>query len=180
MLNTRSFMQSILFMIVVGTTLLPYSISARAGGDEQVAVIVNKDNPVTPSVSELKGIFLGERTLWQDNEESIRLFLQSKKRPSSIIFHHYFFHDRGRKMSRRWVQNIFTGAAPPPVTLENDQAVLKKVAGNKTAIGYVRMDLLTDTPQAGKVRVILLFNGEETIPHKRSSFQDIDVDRVEP
>ncbi len=176
MLNAKSALCGLLFMTVAGISLLLSCFNnVWADGYEQVAVIVNKDNPATPSVAELKEIFLGERTLWENRESAIHLFLQGKKRPASIVFHHYFFHDHGRKMSRRWVQNIFTGSAPPPVTLKDDEAVIKKIAEDEAAIGYVAADALKDTPLAGGLRVILLFNRKETIPQERSFFRQTDV-----
>ena len=105
-----------------------------------VVIIVNSNNLEPLSQKEIKAIFLGRRTLWAHQEDSISVVLQPKETPASKIFNREFFSDEGRRLTRQWIKNVVIGAAPAPITLKEDNTVLTQVQENINAIGYVLID----------------------------------------
>jgi len=133
---------------VIGFLVLSLSSSAvvaQAG----FVVVAAPDVPVsTLTVDELSELFLKKNTRWEGGAEVVPVE-QSEEGELRLRFIREV-HDRDLSaMKSYWQMQIFTGKASPPVTLEDDGAVLGFVANRPGAIGYVSPD--AEVPDGVKV-----------------------------
>jgi len=158
---------SVVQMLLVFLFLFPLTSTAHPVSRsrwEAVAVIVNAENHVSLSEEAIKMIFLGEKTVWEADRLVIKVILQPPDQPASRVFNRALFGDNGRRLSRQWVRNIFTGQAPPPVTLPDDRAVMEKVSRDRAAIGFVLRGALGGGALHPGVRVTVIL----VPPHARN------------
>ncbi len=120
------------FILLLLTTML---LSAEVFAAD-FAIIVNRDNPVeTLSKAEIKKIFLGTKTFW-DNGDSIDVLLQNEGEP-----HQSFVHDILNKTPKQfqmyWKRELFSGTGIPPRRSPDDQSVKTAVAADPRMISYI-------------------------------------------
>ena len=65
-------------------------------------------------------------------------------RPRELFSKRLFGQD-SRRLAAYWNQRYFEAGEFPPATLASDEAVVRFVAGNENAIGYVTLEKLTDS-----------------------------------
>lgn len=111
------------------------------------AVIVNKDNPVVSmGKSDVKNIFLGKKTFWPDGS-GIDVYLQrAGKAHRSFVLE--ILRKSPQQLSMYWKQALFSGTGIPPNQLQDDQSVIKAVADNAGAIGYIAPEHIDTTVKA--------------------------------
>jgi ABC-type phosphate transport system substrate-binding protein len=122
------FILLILFVVLFLTT--------ASSSFADIIIICNKSVPATTiSKSELKDIFLGKKTKW-DNGQKIRFILM---KDSSI--HNLFLKKYVKKTSSQyrnhWKQLVFTGKGRAPQKFDSVEQVLKYVAVTDGAIAYI-------------------------------------------
>ncbi len=109
---------------------LPMVVSA------EILFVVNKSVPVdTLDKTEIKRIFLGERSVWPDGEE-IKLLIQDKTAVQKEFTRKYTQKSEAQ-FRNYWRKQMFTGKGILPEILSSDEAVLDFVSNTKGAIGYV-------------------------------------------
>ncbi|MBE0595876.1 MAG: substrate-binding domain-containing protein [Desulfuromonadales bacterium] len=99
-------------------------------------LVVNKSNPQPPlSENEVKNIFLGKMTVW-NNGAAIAMVTQENP-----DVHEFFVRNvvnkTGQQYATYWKKALFTGTGTPPPVLKNDAEVRAFVAANIGGIGYV-------------------------------------------
>jgi len=118
--------------------------------DKEFVVIVNAFNPfVTIKADDLSRIFLKKTATWSNGQAA-----QPVDQPEGSNLRRRFTsrvlnRDTGSVKSY-WQQQVFSGKAVPPPTLESDAAVLEFVRQHPYAVGYVS----ASTPLTNEVRVI--------------------------
>lgn len=122
--------------------LLLLVVPVLAAADE-IAVIVNKNNPVTTlSQSIIKKIFLGKKTFWSDGHR-IDVYLQNENQ-----LHRAFTKSTLNKSARQfkmyWRRELYSGTGLPPQQLPDDQSVKAAISSNPSAIGYINSRNLDD------------------------------------
>lgn len=113
-----------------------------------VAVIVNPDNNAQLDQRQLRNIYLGKSRVFPDGREAEPYDLAAGEPRAQFI----------RKVLKRseanlnsyWARMLFSSQGKPPRELDSQQAVIKAVAANKGAIGYVDSDQVDDS-----VRVLM-------------------------
>lgn len=119
-------------LLAVSAVLTVGPGAARA----QVAVIANSEVPVdTLAQHELLDFYSGDRREWSDRTPVVLLDLKEKGGIRDI-----FYAYLGKPVSRMksiWLRNKLSGEGDPPLTLEDEAAVLEKVQQTPGAIGFI-------------------------------------------
>lgn len=128
----------LLVSLVFGALLLP-SFDDRPLAQEGSAfkVVVNTANPATAeSKSTLSKIFLKKVREW-DNKEKVNPYDLDEKSEARKAFSDAVHGKSVSAIKSYWQRMIFSGRDVPPDEVASEADVLKKVAADKGAIGYV-------------------------------------------
>ena len=121
----------------------------------QVAIIAHKAVPKdTLSQSQLLDFYSCEIKSWHNKIPVVVYDLK----PASEI-REAFYKLLGKTPSRMksiWLKKLLMGESNPPLALESEDEVLKKVAGTPGAIGFV-----SKTKVTGEVKVIVVIEKKE-------------------
>jgi ABC-type phosphate transport system substrate-binding protein len=111
---------------------------ARAAGDP-IVVIVNQANPVDNlSASELKKLFLSDRSRW-DTGKSVAPVILAAGAPERTVFLKIVCGMSDSDFSKYFMQAAFTGkSATPPKEVSSSAALKSFVASSPGAIGFVK------------------------------------------
>ncbi len=106
--------------------------------EAQIAVVVNKDNPVENLTSvELKRIYLGRITTFI-NDEQIMLV---QYEPLSEKFYHLLLHKTPMKVRKHWISVVFSGGdGTPPKESKTVEQVFKLIKENPGAISFLDLN----------------------------------------
>ncbi len=99
-------------------------------------VIVNRSVAIDSiKRSDLKKIFLGKKTLWENDDSIVPVIIGEKD------IHNVFVRKIVKKTPSQfatyWKRMVFTGRAKSLKTLKDEQAVLNYVIVTKGAVGYI-------------------------------------------
>jgi phosphate transport system substrate-binding protein len=111
---------------------------AQAGWEDSLAIIVNQSNPVENlSAADLRKIFMGERTHWQNGRRITLVMLESG--PERKVVLREICHMGETDFNNHFIQGLFTGQVlVSPKILATPIDVRKFVFNVPGAIGYVR------------------------------------------
>lgn len=139
-------MQLAFFLLLVG----PCWVSAQA-----VAIIAHKTVPAdTLSHTQLLDFYTCEIKSWHDKVPVVVFDLK----PASVI-REAFYKLLGKTPSRMksiWLKKLLMGESNPPLALETEDDVLKKVASTRGALGFVSKAKVTSD-----VKVIVVIAEKE-------------------
>ena len=142
-------MQRIWVVLIFGMVLVPLSeivhggsgyLSANPAGSEYaVAIIVNQSNPIENcSITELRKIFLGERSHWA-NGRRITLVMLGPAQPERKVVLREVYGMTEKDLNNHFIQGVFAGnVLSSPKTLGSSAEVRKFVFNVPGAIGYIR------------------------------------------
>lgn len=126
--------------VLLGMTLGDLLASSDASADEPRAgfrLIVHPGNSTATLSRELvTDIFLKKYTRWEDGE-AVHPFDQRVDSAVRGQFSDAVLRRSVAAVRHYWQQRIFSGRGVPPPELESDEAVLRRVQGDRGAIGYV-------------------------------------------
>jgi ABC-type phosphate transport system substrate-binding protein len=129
------------------TLLFPHVVGAA---DPAVKVIAHPARTDQLSEAEARAIYLKQRLFWNDGEPIIAINREAgseaRERFSEIVF-----GQSSRRLAGYWNQRYFEDGEFPPATLASEEAVLRFVAGNRNALGYI-----IEAEPDESVRVILM------------------------
>jgi ABC-type phosphate transport system substrate-binding protein len=135
-----------LAIVLAGTLLWPLSSTAS---DAAVKVIAHPTRAGALTLADLRAIYLKQRLLWADGQPIIAINREAgseaRERFSAAVF-----GQNSRRLAEYWNQRYFEAGEFPPATLASDAAMVRFVAGNANAIGYVTLERI-----AGDVVVVL-------------------------
>lgn len=103
------------------------------------------------SLAEIRAIFLKQQLLWSDGQPIIPVNRQAGS-GAREAFSHAVFDQSSRRLAAYWNRRYFDAGEFPPATLASEEAVLRFVASNSNAIGYVT----AATPGDGVATVVEL------------------------
>lgn len=126
--------------------LLGGSPLASAAADA-VVVIVHKDNPNQVDRAFILGVYTGSIHGWPNGWPVVPLD-QADHSEARQLFAADVLHKRPAALGAIWSQNIFTGKGLPPRKIGADEDMLRAVAANRNAIGYVLRSELDDRIRA--------------------------------
>jgi len=115
--------------------LLFWSTSAMAS-DSCLRVVVNQARAGELTPAEVRAIFLKQQLLWGDGQPIIPVNRQAGSAVREA-FSQAVFGQSSRRLAAYWNRRYFDAGEFPPATLASEEAVLRFVASNPNAIGYV-------------------------------------------
>ncbi len=125
--------------------------SALGASDVRVKLIVHPTRATHLTEVEVRAIYLKKKILWNDGKPIIPINREAGSDARELLSHKLFGQD-SRRLATYWNQRYFEAGEFPPATLASEEAVLRFVAGNENAIGYVTGD---DTSDAVAVVLVL-------------------------
>ncbi|MBE9503636.1 MAG: hypothetical protein IME96_05625 [Proteobacteria bacterium] len=127
------------------------SSSSKSAIAEEIAVVVNKDNPVeTLSLEEVKDFYKNNVLTWSDGSRVVMYDLPVKHEVRKV-FSVVLLGKEAKEVAREWANKKITNTAKnPPFTLKSEVLIQHKVSKSVAAIGYVRKSKLS----RDKVRVV--------------------------
>lgn len=139
-------MRGVMLLIIA---VLCFGMSSSASGE--VAVIVNSGNSESDvSLGELKSIYFGENKKWGNGSKIVLVDQKSNKE----LCEKFYKTTTGKSPSALkeiWIKKMLTGEMSPPKAFDSDQAVIKFVASNEGAIGFIDSQSAT-----GSVKVLAI------------------------
>jgi ABC-type phosphate transport system substrate-binding protein len=127
-------MRRITFMLFAAALLAAASDAPRT----RVSFIVSAKRPVkNVSSAELGRIFLGQTSRWPDGHRIV-LYVRPSNTPEGRVFLDRVVHMADIDYSQWWIGAVFRGqAAAAPRVVETAEAMLKLVAADTDAIGFI-------------------------------------------
>lgn len=126
--------------VLLGMALGDLLASSDASANEPRAgfrLIVHPNNPAAVlSREQVTDIFLKKSTRWDDGE-AVHPFDQRVDSAVRGQFSDAVLRRSVAAVRHYWQQRIFSGRGVPPPELESDDAVMRRVQGDRGAIGYV-------------------------------------------
>jgi ABC-type phosphate transport system substrate-binding protein len=100
-------------------------------------IVVHRENPVQRlSSEEVRNIFLGKQTRWQESSSTITLVMNTNE-----DIHEKFTRDLLQKspvqLSVYWKKILYSGTGMLPLAVRDDEAAKSYVALHKNAISYI-------------------------------------------
>lgn len=139
-------MKGLLWVVAAG---LAASLVAMAASADDLVVIVHPDRSEKIERSDILQIYLKRRRFWADGSQIVPINREAGSVNRESFSQRVFGADSRSQMGF-WNQQYFRGVLPP-LTLASDEAVLRYVAREPRAIGYVRSSLVDD-----RVRILLV------------------------
>jgi ABC-type phosphate transport system substrate-binding protein len=121
---------------LVGCSFYASQIGAA---DARVKLITHPSRAAQLSESEVRAIYLKQKRFWDDGDAIIPINREAGSEPRELFSRKLFGQD-SRRLAAYWNQRYFEAGEFPPATLASEEAVMRFVAGNENAIGYVTMD----------------------------------------
>ena len=129
---------------------IPLSVFPLRGFCGDIVFITHKGNPETSlSKNEIRDIFLGDKTKW-DNNDKIR-FVILRKGDTHTLFLKEYVHKTENNYVRYWKRMIVTGKGKMPKLLSDEDSVISYVAATEGAIGYVSESVIDNSVQKIKI-----------------------------
>lgn len=117
--------------------LFTSGVAAAKAPPQAFRVIVHPENPhLTLSRHVIADMFLKKVTRWEDGQ-AVHAYDQRADADVRRKFSDAILQRSVAAVRHYWQQRIFSGRDVPPPELESDDAVLRRVQGDRSAIGYV-------------------------------------------
>jgi ABC-type phosphate transport system substrate-binding protein len=117
--------------MIIGTVIV------AATSNAQIAVIVNKSNPISKvTVNDLKDIYLLSTVKWSDGT-AIAVF-DNREKSNQKKFYDFIDVKDIVGVKKQWLRFQLSGEGSAPITVEDDYEMIKKVSSIFGAIGYVK------------------------------------------
>ena len=112
--------------------------------DIGVKVIVHPTRAATLTKDDVRAIYLKQKRFWSDGRAIIPINLEAGSEARER-FSESVFGQGSRRLAAYWNQRYFEEGGFPPATLGSPEAVIRFVAGNENAIGYVAQEDVGDS-----------------------------------
>lgn len=122
--------------------MLFFLLVLTPGSFGQVAVIANPSVPVdTITNMELLDFYSRDIRLWS-NDKPVTVFDLKPKGDVKEIFYAFIGKSTSR-MKSIWMKKMLSGEGDPPLALDSEESMLKKVASTPGSIGFVQLQSVT-------------------------------------
>ncbi|MGP1666931.1 MAG: phosphate ABC transporter substrate-binding protein [Rhodanobacter sp.] len=134
-----------IYVSAVLAGLLAFTAAPAFAG---VVVITSAKSPVkTLSKDDVSALYLGKTTSLPGSG-SAKLYDLTDANPNREKFYQAATGKSASQVKSVWSRLVFSGRAVPPKELANDAAVVKAVAADPNAVGYVDSSALDSSVQA--------------------------------
>lgn len=139
---------------IIAAALLAASQAATALA-ETVAVIVNRDNPrKAMSRDEIQMVYTNSTLAWPDGTPII-IYDLSVQDPLRGAFSEKVLGKAPAKVAEEWAHLKITNQAKnPPMAVKSEALIIRRVAREKGAIGYVSLSAVVDNQDIRVVNTI--------------------------
>jgi len=131
----------VLVVCLAAGGLVPRQLGAA---DTRVKVIVHPSRATHLTKDEVRAIYLKQKRFWDDGQPIIPINLEAGS-DARESFSQSVFGQGSRRLAAFWNQRYFEEGGFPPATLASQEAVIRFVAANRNAIGYVTQDEVGDS-----------------------------------
>lgn len=123
--------------LLAGVLLWPAcALMAQEADGAGVVVILHPDNPHAADQRFVQRLYTGVLRGWPDGSPAFTLDLP-EEHPLRVAFSQQWLGRSVANMRAVWAQHIFTGRGLPPRVIAGEAEMLRLVATNRNAIGYV-------------------------------------------
>lgn len=143
---------ALLLAVIVQCLLTPAKAFAQ---EADIVVIVNKDNPVQRlSESDIRKIYTNYILNWPDGAPII-LYDLTLQSPLRFRFSDRIFDRTPERIAEDWAHlKISNQAKNPPLTIKSEALIIRRVAAERGAIGYVSLNAARQNPDVKIVTTI--------------------------
>jgi ABC-type phosphate transport system substrate-binding protein len=120
------------------------SAARLAASDAGVKVIVHPARASKLTPDEARAIYLKQKLFWNDGQPIIPINREAGSEAREL-FSELVFGQGSRRLATYWNQRYFDAGEFPPATLASEDAVIRFVAANQNAIGYVALEEVPDS-----------------------------------
>jgi len=131
---------SIIKCFLILSMLSPLSLWA------DMVVIVHPSNNSEITKAQVKKIFLGRSTTFNNGEKAIAIETEGGKTKEQFL--KQVIRKDKSAVESYWARMLFTGKATPPKQYSTEEEVKKLVASNPNTIGYIDSLLVDDSVKA--------------------------------
>jgi len=130
--------KSKLFIIALSIGLL---FPASAFANDVIAIIANSANPVTTvGASHAKKMYMNTLLTWSNGNPIVMYDLKPND-PLRQFFSKKVLGMSARKVAERWAHLRITNRAKnPPINIKSQRLLIRRIAVQKWAIGYISLD----------------------------------------
>jgi hypothetical protein len=130
---------------LLGAVLVLVLLAPTAGAPESppLAIVVHRARHADLSLSELAQVYFRRKRFWDDGTPIVPLNLPAGT-PLRVAFSHAVLRRSEDDLADYWNRQYFYGVLPP-ATLASTAAVLRYVAADPNAIGYVPLSEVDDS-----------------------------------
>ena len=118
-------------------------LCAQTLAAEEIVMVVHPDRIVSLRTSDIVQIFLKQRRFWRNGDAIVPVNRDAGSQAREDFTRAVFGVD-ARSQVNYWNREYFRGVLPP-ITLASDESVLRFVASDPRAVGYVPASLVDDT-----------------------------------
>jgi ABC-type phosphate transport system substrate-binding protein len=132
--------------------IFAFDLLSDARAAEPVAVIVNSENTAGGmDPGEIRKMYTNNTLIWPDGSPVILYDLLIENRLREVFSSRILGKDPER-VAEEWAHLKITNQAKnPPVTMKSEALIIKRVASERGAIGYVSLSAVRNNP---RVRVV--------------------------
>ena len=105
----------------------------------RVKVITHPTRAGKLTKGEVRAIYLKQKRFWNDGLPIVPINRETGSKARELFSEKIFGQDSAR-LAAYWNQRYFEAGEFPPATLASEEAVIRFVAGNENAIGYVTVE----------------------------------------
>tara|TARA_R110001592_G_scaffold165658_1_gene400143 strand:+ start:43 stop:471 length:429 start_codon:yes stop_codon:yes gene_type:complete len=113
----------------------------------EVIVVANKDNQMRMlTKKQVIDIYMGRTSLFPNGEAALPLD-QNSNSLIRKIFYQNLVNKTVNEINAYWARLLFSGRATPPRMVETASSVIDIIKNNKSALGYIQLEDLTNDVQ---------------------------------
>ncbi|HMA92753.1 MAG TPA: hypothetical protein VKP30_08710 [Polyangiaceae bacterium] len=128
--------------LLAAVMVMAFSPAPQADESTRLAVVVAKSSPITGlTLNELKRLYLGS-VLTGPGGVNVIGVNQAKHSPARTTFERVVLRMSEDELGRYWIDRKIRGNSGPPKSLPSPEYARRAVAGNPTAVTYLRINEL--------------------------------------
>lgn len=142
--------------LIAIAALIFFCMQAASAAAETIAVIVNSSNQYkSMSVEDIRRVYTNALLVWPDGTP-VTLYDLAMNDPARAVFSEKVLRKDPVNVAEEWAHLKITNQAKnPPVAIKSEALIVRRIAREKGAIGYVRLD---SARLKEGVRIVNIFN----------------------
>lgn len=109
-----------------------------------IVVVANKDNQIAMlTKKQIIDIYMGRKSTFPNGEVVLPIDQETGSATRKLFYQH-LVDKTVSEINTYWARLLFSGRATPPRPAKNGSSVINIIKNNKSAIGYVQLEDLTD------------------------------------